>query len=380
MTEALKRFDVFLSHNRQQKAWVRNLHRVLVQHGLRVFFDEDSIEPGERIGAAIDSAIAASRFVVLVLSPSALKSRWVMAEAYLSLHVDGGAAGPKVVPVVLEEFDFGAVGLSLRSVSWIDLRSPATREAQIRRLLAYVGVRNADGIPTRHLSDLLRTSSEAEPDELQIAGIDDVLTWGWNGTELLRHLIELDYLTTEDLTLAHEGSPEQWGPVFMGHPDTWRLLILGPRNIVGYWHMAPLFPSEYALAKSGDLLDSQITADTLEPFAVPGHFDTYLVQVCMHPRHRHPRNVQLLFESMFGLLDELSEDGVFFREVTANGFTKVGRGLCRTLGLTLIADRAEHTKIYSAPIDTVLRSRLAERYPAMRARYVAQGLLRTHLL
>src|SRR4051812_25531646 len=40
-------WDVFVSHNKQQKPWVRQVVDQWRSLGLRVFFDEDSIEPGE---------------------------------------------------------------------------------------------------------------------------------------------------------------------------------------------------------------------------------------------------------------------------------------------------------------------------------------------
>ena len=39
-------YDLFLSHNRQQKPWVRELVRFLRSLQFTFFFDEDSIAPG----------------------------------------------------------------------------------------------------------------------------------------------------------------------------------------------------------------------------------------------------------------------------------------------------------------------------------------------
>jgi hypothetical protein len=135
--------------------------------------------------------------------------------------------------------------------------------------------------------------------KLKVAGIDDVVQWGWDGTKLLEALIALDYETTDGLTSVHEGNPAQWGPVFMNHPETWRLITTGPRAIVGYWHWAPLFRREYELAKAGQLNDSQITVDTVQYFEFSGTYDLYFVQICMLAEHRRPHSFQLLLNPAF---------------------------------------------------------------------------------
>lgn len=167
-----------------------------------------------------------------------------------------------------------------------------------------------------HLSPRFNEPTRGKPvdfasSSLSVATIADVLHWGWDGSKLLEALIHLDYETTEHLTHAHEGDPSQWGPVFMNHPETWRLLVSGPRAIVGYWHMAPLFPKEYVMAKAGQLLDSQITVDTMQLFELPGQYDVYFVQVCMLPEFRRPRTVQLLFDTVFEVIELLSHSEVY---------------------------------------------------------------------
>ena len=368
-------FDVFLSHNRQQKPWVRRLYRFLDQHRLKVFFDEESVAPGQNVVTAIERGLESSKRVLLVLSRSSLASPWVAMETQLAIHTDPAAEAGKVIPVMVENVDFKDVRLGVRALNCIDLCPRGSRESRLRFLLRHLGLPDADALPTRDLDGLLSLADDYAEPALQVADIDDVLKWGWDGRRLLEALIELDYATTDDLTPAHEGDPGQWAPVFMNHPETWRLLTDGPEKVVGYWHTAPLFPREYELAKAGRLLDSQITLDTTPLFELPGEYDLYVVQVCMHPAYRRPRNVQLLFETFFEVLDRLSANGSFVRDVTANAFTPVGVSLCRTFNMTLLGDHSQRGAIYSAPIRDVLRHSFAERFPQLKDRYVAKGLL-----
>ena len=70
----LFQFDVFLSHNSQDKPRVRKLAESLRDVGLRVWFDDGILKPGDDIYLASERGLAAARVQVLCLSPAALGS------------------------------------------------------------------------------------------------------------------------------------------------------------------------------------------------------------------------------------------------------------------------------------------------------------------
>ena len=67
MTDGLS-FDVFLSHSAKDKAVVRPLAERLRQDGLKVWFDEWVLKPGDSIPAKIEEGLEQSQFS---LQPSA---------------------------------------------------------------------------------------------------------------------------------------------------------------------------------------------------------------------------------------------------------------------------------------------------------------------
>jgi hypothetical protein len=367
-------YDVFLSHNRCQKPWVRLLYRFLKGCGLSVFFDEEDVAPGENIVDAIERGVARSRHILLILSPESLQSRWVAMETQLGLYEDPAAVQRKVIPILLEDVDMSSVRPAIRPVKWIDLTSSADRERELRFLLRHLNIAEADRLSTRALRPLLATTPRVQSSALQVAGYDQVVSWRWDGARLLGELIELDYLTTDALSHRDEGTVDQWGPVFMHHPDTWRLLVTESQQIAGYWHIAPLFSEEYSRAREGSLLDSQITLDKVRLFELPGVYDVYFVQVCLRSECRSLRNVQLLFESFFEVLEELSESGIFLREVCANAYTDAGKAICRSFDMLPVGKHLHHGTIHAAPIDTVLKHYIAERFPGLKRRYAEEGL------
>lgn len=79
-------YDIFLSHNRADKQWVRELARRLAAieyngRPLRPWLDEQVIDPGPLSDEQeLTSALDRSRFLGLVLSPGAVASPWVELE------------------------------------------------------------------------------------------------------------------------------------------------------------------------------------------------------------------------------------------------------------------------------------------------------------
>lgn len=94
-------FDVFLSHNSKDKPRVRALAKRLREAGLRVWFDEWVIQPGDDIYLAIEHGLEAARVQVLCLSPAALGSQWVKLERSTVLFRDPSNAGRRFIPLLL---------------------------------------------------------------------------------------------------------------------------------------------------------------------------------------------------------------------------------------------------------------------------------------
>lgn len=74
---AVIEYDVFISHAYEDKdAVVRPLANALVQHGLRVWYDEFELKIGDSLRRKIDKGLANSRFGIVVLSRDFIKKGW----------------------------------------------------------------------------------------------------------------------------------------------------------------------------------------------------------------------------------------------------------------------------------------------------------------
>jgi hypothetical protein len=133
------RYDVFLSHNTGDKPQVRRLAERLKKAGLRVWFDEWVIRPGDDIYLAIERGLGAARVQVLCLSPAALGSDWVALERSTVLFRDPTNASRRFIPLVLADCELPD---TLRRYKSVDFREEA--EAAFEELLTACRVATED--------------------------------------------------------------------------------------------------------------------------------------------------------------------------------------------------------------------------------------------
>lgn len=363
MSSSRYRYDIFLSHNRKQKIWVRELVKFLRSQGLSVFFDEDNIQPGEDIITALESAVESSDTLVLILSLSSVCSRWVSFETAMKVYEDLSSSPKRLIPLLVEKVDRSLVRLSVRRLDYVDLTDPETREHEFAHFLSSIGL-------STEQANLIKTWPEPSGIEcLFVADINSVLAQGWDGARLLDELIQLDYQTIDGLTPDHEGHTAQWAPVFMDHPDTWRLITNSTKDIVGYWHFVPLFDDEYQRARSGLLIDGEITTDKVRIFEMPGLYDIYFVSIGLLPKYRRSRAITLALKSIAGVFVDLAGEGIFIREICANAYTSSGEAMCKSIGMKYVKDHADHGRVYCAKFPALLSEGLFSDNPELRRLY-----------
>lgn len=95
--------NVFISHNKADKAAARLLATALVQQGVSVWYDEWKIRPGDSIIGGIEDGLSNADVFLLLWSSNAQKSNWVGTEvrAYLRRRVDDNTL--RIIPVILDD-------------------------------------------------------------------------------------------------------------------------------------------------------------------------------------------------------------------------------------------------------------------------------------
>ncbi len=125
-------FDVFLSHNSQDKPAVRELARALEARGITVWLDEEQLVPGRPWQEALEKVIQTAHTAAVLVGDDGL-GPWEIPEmrACLSEFVDRKLP---VIPVLLPDAPARPqLPLFLRGFTWVDLRGGLT-EASLDRL------------------------------------------------------------------------------------------------------------------------------------------------------------------------------------------------------------------------------------------------------
>ena len=114
------KYDVFLSHSSKDKETVRELAERLKADGVRVWFDEWIIKPGDAIGVKINEGLEKSRVLVLAISANASESDWVTFEHQSILFNDPTNKTRRFIPLRLDDSE---IQFSLRQFAYIDWRN-----------------------------------------------------------------------------------------------------------------------------------------------------------------------------------------------------------------------------------------------------------------
>jgi hypothetical protein len=114
-------FDVFISYSAKDMPLVRPLAERLRQDGLRVWFDEWEIKPGDSIPVKIEAGLTQSARLLLCMSANAFGSDWTTLESQTVRFPDPLNKGRKWIPLRLDDTTIPG---SLAQFKYIDWRTP----------------------------------------------------------------------------------------------------------------------------------------------------------------------------------------------------------------------------------------------------------------
>ena len=72
-----KRNQVFLSYASADREAAREIANQIRKQGVNVWFDQHELLPGDSITEVIEHAISASAYLIVLLSPNSVNSKWV---------------------------------------------------------------------------------------------------------------------------------------------------------------------------------------------------------------------------------------------------------------------------------------------------------------
>ena len=110
--------EAFLSHAARDRRFVKRLARTLGEHGVRYWYSEAHILGAQQWHDEIGLALARCDWFLLILSPAAVKSKWVKRELLYALQDDRYL--DRIVPIVRRRCDSAALSWTLASFQRVD--------------------------------------------------------------------------------------------------------------------------------------------------------------------------------------------------------------------------------------------------------------------
>lgn len=133
--------SVFISHNHEDKPFVRRLGADLAAAGVSPWIDEAEINIGDSLIAKISAAIDTMDYFAAVLSPRSASSAWVQQELEQALTTQLASRQVKVLPILVEKCDIPGF---LRGKLYADFSEAWRYETSFVRLLKAIGVDNTN--------------------------------------------------------------------------------------------------------------------------------------------------------------------------------------------------------------------------------------------
>lgn len=134
-----------MSFASEDRVSARVIADALRQRGVSTWFDESEILWGADLASKVESAATSSDYILLLLSPAAVKSHWVQSEINVALSRELRERAIRLLPVLVADCEIPPV---LRDRVYLDMRGN-NREIGIQRI-----VEQLSAIPTIQFSDL----------------------------------------------------------------------------------------------------------------------------------------------------------------------------------------------------------------------------------
>ena len=103
--QAIQFYSCFISYSTKDEEFARRLYSRMRDENLRVWFAPEDVKGGEKLYEQIERAIQLHDRLLIVLSESSLRSRWVMTEVRRARKVELRENRRKIFPIRLVDFD-----------------------------------------------------------------------------------------------------------------------------------------------------------------------------------------------------------------------------------------------------------------------------------
>lgn len=131
--------DLFLSYSSIDRAFASDLAKSLTGLGVRVWFDEWELNPGDSLLSKISDGIKTSAYLLVVLSAASVSSRWVRTELEQAMIEEITTGRVKVVPIIRERCDIPEF---IKAKVYVDLSTSSDYRYGVQKIVDLVFARS----------------------------------------------------------------------------------------------------------------------------------------------------------------------------------------------------------------------------------------------
>lgn len=136
---------IFLSHNHQDKPFVRYLAVELRKKGVRVWLDEAEIKVGDSLIKKIQEGLDEMEYVGAVLSNHSVRSAWVEKELEIAMVQEMNGRHVKILPILINDCKLPSF---LIGKAYADFRSPLNYLRALEQLADSLGIQSSFVLPS----------------------------------------------------------------------------------------------------------------------------------------------------------------------------------------------------------------------------------------
>lgn len=130
------KYDVFVSYSAKDRPWASELVDALKNEGVRAWFDEENLRPGEKLSESIEEALRESRAVVFLLTPEYLNSPSASFEVGAAL-----GANKKIIPILRKDVERSRLPGMWKRFASLDESSPRLAGKRVAEVLEHISDR-----------------------------------------------------------------------------------------------------------------------------------------------------------------------------------------------------------------------------------------------
>jgi hypothetical protein len=212
--------SVFLSHNSQDKPFVRRLASDLDAHGVKCWIDEAEIRIGDSLIEKIRQGLDSMSYVAVILSPDSVNSTWVQKEVDVAMNQEIFAKQVKVLPLLYRKCELPGFLLGKK---YADFTKDESYEVALEDFVRSIGI-------------VFRRSVLALPE--QGHNIGRALDKAWmRGLHILSNPFHRPFqyigMTIAAAAKAVGGTPNDVGNIIL-ESDECRLVLEAEGNFINY--------------------------------------------------------------------------------------------------------------------------------------------------